>query len=102
MITPPLGPTLFPYTTLFRSLCHVQQKCTRGVGHIDGSLARQPETNIVLRQHHEPDAFPVRWLQDRKSTRLNSSHRCTSYAGLCLKKNTSHFETATGCNCTGA
>src|SRR5437762_11920226 len=59
--------TLFPYTTLFRS---------RGVGllHAFGSYIAQVAEVVVSPQG------------DRKSTRLNSSHRCISYAVFCLKK----------------
>src|SRR5437879_10074944 len=35
-----------------------------------------------------PQVVPHRWRLDRKSTRLNSSHRCISYAVFCLKKKT--------------
>src|SRR5438874_3816374 len=66
---PPIS-TLFPYTTLFRS----QYFC-------DAILPK-------VRAAGEPT--PVRWLaggtQDRKSTRLNSSHVEISYAVFCLKK----------------
>src|SRR5437763_7256554 len=76
MIRRPPRSTLFPYTTLFRS---------RGARFYDGpdevhraSVARQ-----VLRGYEAPaDEVPT----DRKSTRLNSSHRCISYAVFCLKK----------------
>src|SRR5436189_1161522 len=66
--------TLFPYTTLFRSHERVV-----GVGavrerdHAVGAARRQ------IRRDGER-------FRDRKSTRLNSSHRCISYAVFCLKK----------------
>src|SRR5436189_1695867 len=64
--------TLFPYTTLFRS----------GRARCAGDGGVQPQ-DLEGRRPHEgpPDARP-----DRKSTRLNSSHRCISYAVFCLKK----------------
>src|SRR5437764_10460377 len=66
--------TLFPYTTLFRSSDeHVRQQ-TGG------------NTGVQKRAKAEPPKG------DRKSTRLNSSHRCISYAVFCLKKKKS-----TGC-----
>src|SRR5437762_10622109 len=65
MIRRPPRSTLFPYTTLFRS------------GRADRSLAR------VLRPHAGGESDEC---ADRKSTRLNSSHRCISYAVFCLKK----------------
>src|SRR5437762_10794508 len=69
--------TLFPYTTLFRS---------------GGGRARRLAVASVARpgQRLRRDAGTgprVRSLrEDRKSTRLNSSHRCISYAVICLKK----------------
>src|SRR5437762_8053843 len=48
---------------------------------------------LAWTREHEPDLFlgailegPYSWMADRKSTRLNSSHRCISYAVFCLKK----------------
>src|SRR5438105_5630640 len=67
MILPPPRSTLFPYTTLFRSL----------LGH-SRSLRD-------CRHAAECDAR-ARDAQDRKSTRLNSSHEWISYAVFCLKK----------------
>src|SRR5258708_18608625 len=76
MIRRPPRSTLFPYTTLFRSarrapgLLWAASRCpedTRTAGHTDCSGQR--------------DA-----AQDRKSTRLNSSHQIISYAVFCLKK----------------
>src|SRR5689334_23428727 len=65
MIRRPPRSTLFPYTTLFRSR-------SAGRGHQQAGGSQQ-----LL--HHRP-------LQDRKSTRLNSSHSSISYAVFCLKK----------------
>src|SRR5215210_5743382 len=63
MIRRPPRSTLFPYTTLFRS------------------IPREPRSSA------KPSTSPSRWTRkDRKSTRLNSSHRCISYAVFCLKK----------------
>src|SRR5437879_8827527 len=74
MIRRPPSSTLFPYTTLFRS-AQLRRLRTRragtGLGQLPGSPAQRPEE------------LPG---QDRKSTRLNSSHRCISYAVFCLKK----------------
>src|SRR5436189_1291032 len=74
MIRRPPRSTLFPYTTLFRS--HGPADLLHPLG--PGRLAEQPD-----RQH---DAVRDRDARDRKSTRLNSSHRCISYAVFCLKK----------------
>src|SRR2546422_7224802 len=86
MIRRPPRSTLFPYTTLFRSLQrpHVVQP----VGELDdddaGVLGNgQQELAIVLGLllHRRPEREG-----DRKSTRLNSSHGYISYAVFCLKK----------------
>src|SRR2546429_3980155 len=71
MIRRPPRSTLFPYTTLFRSLCD------RGRGNGVGSRNHSAK--------NEADA-PVEADKDRKSTRLNSSHGYISYAVFCLKK----------------
>src|SRR5205807_5881313 len=69
MTPPPPRSTLFPYTTLFRSI-------------LDPS--NDPTHWEVLKDW---TTFPeLVWLKDRKSTRLNSSHLVTSYAVFCLKK----------------
>src|SRR3712207_7486252 len=72
MIRRPPRSTLFPYTTLFRSL--VDQLV---VDRRNGVLPQ-------LRLGHPWSEVP---RQDRKSTRLNSSHANISYAVFCLKKN---------------
>src|SRR5256885_4574843 len=77
MIRRPPRSTLFPYTTLFRS-------------HRVGDGYRQE----VAPLHRGPTLVPEGYLlrdvgilvQDRKSTRLNSSHLVISYAVFCLKK----------------
>src|SRR5256885_8291736 len=68
MIRRPPRSTLFPYTTLFRSVA-AGGSCSR-----DSPLLR---LEILGRNHG---------LEDRKSTRLNSSHLVISYAVFCLKK----------------
>src|SRR2546422_6703247 len=73
MIRRPPRSTLFPYTTLFRSL-HFR----RGLGSRDEDHAAQ------LADHGA--SFRVQHRGDRKSTRLNSSHGYISYAVFCLKK----------------
>src|SRR5690348_18081593 len=73
MIRRPPRSTLFPYTTLFRSEGIVIVSVRR--------LARTPEAAPVIRDH-----AISRGKQDRKSTRLNSSHPSISYAVFCLKK----------------
>src|SRR5436305_9508642 len=68
MFRPPPNSTLFPYTTLFRSL-----------------LGEQAPQHEGLLRRIEPQPLPLA-MQDRKSTRLNSSHVRISYAVFCLKK----------------
>src|SRR3989442_7451837 len=72
MIRRPPRSTLFPYTTLFRSLV------VRPDRRIDVGQAGV-DARVVLGVHAQP-------LRDRKSTRLNSSHVRISYAVFCLKK----------------
>src|SRR5438105_11543972 len=79
MIRRPPRSTLFPYTTLFRSVVDHDLRVEGG----DGAVARRHE-GIDLRQG---GAHGVKGrIQDRKSTRLNSSHEWISYAVFCLKK----------------
>src|SRR6266446_9394855 len=69
MIRRPPRSTLFPYTTLFRS-----------------GLGRCPN-DIVSARRRPPGSLRNRFaVEDRKSTRLNSSHLVISYAVFCLKK----------------
>src|SRR5438034_4419516 len=70
MMRPPPRLTLFPYTTLFRSRAFT------------AALARQANGRAMLL----PQVRPLGDLEDRKSTRLNSSHTVISYAVFCLKK----------------
>src|SRR2546430_10499865 len=69
MIRRPPRSTLFPYTTLFRSL--IDSGLPADYTPPPGTPPRENEKNV---------------LEDRKSTRLNSSHSQISYAVFCLKK----------------
>src|SRR5438552_14982183 len=83
LLLPPSS-TLFPYTTLFRSILIRRES----VGRLGKSNAmRLPVAQIHNLQLREA-AFTLRSHQmvDRKSTRLNSSHQIISYAVFCLKK----------------
>src|SRR3712207_7222571 len=76
MIRRPPRSTLFPYTTLFRSgLSSSEEHPSRGW--------RGPEPLV---EHERQQAVPRGEVEDRKSTRLNSSHANISYAVFCLKK----------------
>src|SRR2546430_10684085 len=77
MIRRPPRSTLFPYTTLFRS------------AHVHDARVTEHPIEALLRDRHETDVDDVSEQQvnqeDRKSTRLNSSHSQISYAVFCLK-----------------
>src|SRR3712207_8986300 len=88
MIRRPPRSTLFPYTTLFRS--HWPPRALEALGgffldvqglferlqcRVEGQHDRSMPVRVIARRH-----------QDRKSTRLNSSHANISYAVFCLKK----------------
>src|SRR3712207_7732346 len=97
MIRRPPRSTLFPYTTLFRSEVPGDQL---GEGALDarlpGERARPGDAPRVRpRDSQAGRADPLG--QDRKSTRLNSSHANISYAVFCLKKkkNKEHISVAT-------
>src|SRR5437588_7039167 len=77
MIRRPPRSTLFPYTTLFRSL-RVRGHRFLSPGHGEHATALRPQRSRF------PDL--ARGHRDRKSTRLNSSHTVISYAVFCLKK----------------
>src|SRR5438132_3157397 len=89
MIRPPPRSTLFPYTTLFRSQGY-------GVGGCESDLAGVAVHSLVDGRREDLDAHRqakqgrdfegLDRAQDRKSTRLNSSHTVISYAVFCLKK----------------
>src|SRR2546430_12047389 len=80
MIRRPPRSTLFPYTTLFRSLINGLEK-----------IAQRGHRAVVQVGRAQPDAIERR--VDRKSTRLNSSHSQISYAVFCLKKKTTIMKT---------
>src|SRR5205814_10314310 len=97
-----LPPTLFPYTTLFRSQAGTASARTAG----RSATAREPGSRTTLATYFKSDRglfprageafFRRAWARrpagctgisrDRKSTRLNSSHLGISYAVFCLKK----------------
>src|SRR5438034_10294056 len=72
MIRRPPRSTLFPYSTLFRSL--------------EKKVAEVSSTEDLQQFEEKLEELPVRVDSDRKSTRLNSSHTVISYAVFCLKK----------------
>src|SRR5256886_11522902 len=80
MIRRPPRSTLFPYTTLFRSLL-----ARHGMHIVDVLLVPVHGGSIVFLTKQ---AVPGDRIADRKSTRLNSSHSQNSYAVFCLEKKT--------------
>src|SRR3712207_8822351 len=102
MIRRPPRSTLFPYTTLFRS--DREQPGTWGnVGRGGGRPVRRQTAGVGLQRARHLGPRPANWViivaaaepfpeaaagdvEDRKSTRLNSSHANISYAVFCLKK----------------
>src|SRR5437870_9091705 len=75
MIRRPPRSTLFPYTTLFRSFYYAFPPDVTGPWYLLDASTFMGSTYV---------------MQDRKSTRLNSSHVAISYAVFCLKKKKKH------------
>src|SRR5258708_26907278 len=94
MIRRPPRSTLFPYTTLFRS----RQKLFDNLepfrrSDVVKTLLSDVSGQLPFRDQQWKDFLlerdrALRWNEDRKSTRLNSSHQIISYAVFCLKKKT--------------
>src|SRR3712207_7415964 len=83
MIRRPPRSTLFPYTTLFRSVRRCERPAVRGArARVLRGHARRREPPLPHRGPRRPRR------EDRKSTRLSSSHANISYAVFCLKKKT--------------
>src|SRR3712207_6892828 len=82
MIRRPPRSTLFPYTTLFRSRGSPRSRLRGGVRGAPDRGRPHERLHALARLH----AVRLRSRQDRKSTRLNSSHANISYAVFCLKK----------------
>src|SRR3712207_8556173 len=90
MIRRPPRSTLFPYTTLFRS--HLAGPRVQGLRPHEARRAAVDGDVRVLLGAPAPAALG----EDRKSTRLNSSHANISYAVFCLKKKNSKLKRAIG------
>src|SRR5256886_6143719 len=102
MIRRPPRSTLFPYTTLFRSdITREAMRFIKQTGAKDGALfifMRHTSASLVIQENADPDVrtdlvsaldrlapADADWVhEDRKSTRLNSSHSQISYAVFCL------------------
>src|SRR4051794_41399853 len=86
MIRRPPRSTLFPYTTLFRSVRTALEQLVDLV-EVPGDRSAPTPRQLPAATMPEPTAALGRTgRQDRKSTRLNSSHPSISYAVFCLKK----------------
>src|SRR3712207_8519934 len=90
MIRRPPRSTLFPYTTLFRSRWYERLAQERMLVRYDVRGTGYSERDV---SDHSLDALVAdveAVVEDRKSTRLNSSHANISYAVFCLKKKKKH------------
>src|SRR5258708_12320979 len=90
MIRRPPRSTLFPYTTLFRSVGAVVQEqiCSQAIRPVP--LVGSPSVPANSSRRSSRISTSSRCAQDRKSTRLNSSHQIISYAVFSLKKKKKH------------
>src|SRR5687768_17742141 len=97
MLRRPPRSTLFPYTTLFRSVRRTQKLPVASERQLPGEDTGERVWDVELREpllesgvEQVGDVYILRvqhaYLLDRKSTRLNSSHGYISYAVFCLKK----------------
>src|SRR3712207_6971184 len=86
MIRRPPRSTLFPYTTLFRSPWTAESTLLWGLGAADAFPTGDVALLRAARVAYGRPELDLRGLEDRKSTRLNSSHANISYAVFCLKK----------------
>src|SRR3712207_8703827 len=94
MIRRPPRSTLFPYTTLFRSVARIGLAAHRvgeHVGHHAVGQGRRGRRAELAGVGDRPAARRHVAEEDRKSTRLNSSHANISYAVFCLKKKKNKF-----------
>src|SRR5437899_3419722 len=92
MIPRPPSSTLFPYTTLFRSRDGLASGDHGVRTQLFESETQQRGSHVLVRVRRTYGAVA---REDRKSTRLNSSHLGISYAVFCLKKKKQHTAPAT-------
>src|SRR5438445_9233338 len=102
MIRRPPTSTLFPYTTLFRSVT-VKPTLQSEFAHVGAASVSRPRESVSVTVggpvqiaesiSYSSDSPPT--VTDRKSTRLNSSHANISYAVFCLKKKKKHSKKIT-------
>src|SRR3712207_7079144 len=99
MIRRPPRSTLFPYTTLFRSIYSFVIFSEYFLKRLTSLLEQNHICQIPRNAFQETDIILLGWNAiasdiDRKSTRLNSSHANISYAVFCLKKKLSPLTTS--------
>src|SRR2546430_13614652 len=92
MIRRPPRSTLFPYTTLFRSIILFACVALFGYGVSAQDMSGDKKVHDKTKTEMKKDV-PQGGKEDRKSTRLNSSHSQISYAVFCLKKKTKNKQT---------
>src|SRR5688572_32693843 len=85
MIRRPPRSTLFPYTTLFRSLSYNKTITDEGIKGLINLVSLNFSNNKIISDDAIKRLTNITSI-DRKSTRLNSSHSQISYAVFCLKK----------------
>src|SRR5690625_6779104 len=90
MCSPPRRSTLFPYTTLFRSQPVLNIDCEFKDNEKAMNRQIRADAAEMLNTLGFRDIVDFDNDQDRKSTRLNSSHVAISYAVFCLKKKKTH------------
>src|SRR5437762_9063001 len=92
MLRRPPSSTLFPYTTLFRSRRALRK---RDMSQLQSPIRKNDNVLVIAGKDRGKRGRVLKVVPaknrlvvegDRKSTRLNSSHRCISYAVFCLKK----------------
>src|SRR5258708_27670557 len=89
MIRRPPRSTLFPYTTLFRSIQSLQLLAAYAANNASAICCYIVLTTYMAEKQRYTVSLPDHVsaeMEDRKSTRLNSSHQIISYAVFCLKK----------------
>src|SRR3712207_7857092 len=92
MIRRPPRSTLFPYTTLFRSRLGlaelvIENNVAKYLGYRIGYIQSRGQV-----PNYEASVIKIFQSEDRKSTRLNSSHANISYAVFCLKKKNTNYQ----------
>src|SRR5258708_26515910 len=92
MIRRPPRSTLFPYTTLFRSFDEIVEML---LARADRAKSPEDRARIMAEIGR---IYSSELNEDRKSTRLNSSHQIISYAVFCLKKKKKKLELRHRCN----